>query len=122
MTRHPRPLPPATIENVSHEATKLCRYVDSLAKSVARLADRIQPYDGEAPPEIGVFLTESSVKRTSTLADLVKIIAAADRRLEEIEHCAKFVKAQMDQISNDSWLRDDLRPYLDNKSRPKKKP
>jgi hypothetical protein len=46
-----RPAPAATPENIYAELAKLCRYVDSLQREVARLAMRIQPYDGEKPPD-----------------------------------------------------------------------
>lgn len=115
MSRH-RPPPPATIESVAHEVAKLCRYVESLGRSAERLAGRIQPFENEKMMHDWDGLPQ---KVAPTLESMVKVIVAADERLRTIEYMVSYAKSAIDQISNDSWSRDELRPYLDNSKKPR---
>lgn len=112
-----RPLPPATIESVAHEVGKLCRYAESLETSIRQLTGRIRPYDdGKVIPESVLY--EGLYKVAPTLPGILKAMRRADVRLQNVEYFVKYTRAVLDQISNDSWSRNELKPYLDSNKKP----
>jgi hypothetical protein len=106
---------PITPAQIGAELVKLCRYVDSLERSVRRLAARIEPFAEEQPfqgsPWLEIF---DGHRLKATPEAFLTVIRQADAHLRSVEFGIDFIKARIDQISNDSWSRDELRPYLDS--------
>lgn len=110
--RVPKPLPPATIESVVAETIKLARYVDSLDKSMVRLYERITPFrEGPLVRQRDEEPEDAQLRATPLRA--LKILASSERRLEEIEARLAIATSLLDQISNDSWSRAEMKKYLD---------
>jgi hypothetical protein len=119
------PQPEEDISAVAKEAAKLCRNVEALEKSVAKLAARINEHNKApatyrgmtiAKKELASIRVPYSVKKPeTTLEQILNLLRQADKRLRGAEIDIGNVRSQLDQISNDSWSRDDLKKHLDRK-------
>jgi hypothetical protein len=113
-----RRLPPATLDTMGAETVKLCRHVDALEKSVTRLAGRIDPFEDEKEPAGRPRIDFQIFKgQGATLDAVFSLLRQVDARIGNIEFDVNAMRAKIDQISNDSWSRDDLKKYLDNDHR-----
>jgi hypothetical protein len=114
-----RRLPPATLDMIGAEMVKLCRHVDALEKSVTRLAGRIDPSEDEKEPagrpriDFQIFKNQQG----ATLDAVFSLLRQVDARVGSLELDFNAMRAKVDQISNDSWSRDDLKKYLDKDHR-----
>lgn len=87
---------------------KLGREVARLREEVTKLAARIEPYEGE--PD---FRADYSLpSRLKTFREVLDHFESVRRRLEGTERDVAFIRSRIDQITNDSWSRSDLKPYL----------
>ena len=87
---------------------KLGREVARLREEVSKLAARIEPYEGE--PDLRA--DNSSPARLKTFRDVLDHFEAVRRGLQGTERDVAFIRSRIDQITNDSWSRSDLKPYL----------
>jgi hypothetical protein len=115
--RDRRERPPITIEAIGAELLRLCRHVDALEKSATRLAGRIDPVDDEKEPSSGAWFAAGERLKgpPATLDAVFAIIQQVDTRVRCIEYDFNAIRSNIDQISNDSWSRVDLKKYLDKK-------
>jgi hypothetical protein len=106
---------PATLDSIADETARLYRHIESLAKAVDRLADRIQPAEGIRRASRSLFEERYDPSRPPkpTIEAILKILILADDRLRGAELDIQAIRAVMDQISNDSWSRDDLKQWID---------
>jgi cob(I)alamin adenosyltransferase len=108
--------PPITIVAIGVEVLKLCRHVDALEKSTSRLAGRIDPFDDETQPVSKPWPKEDDLKKpVATLDAIFAVVRQADRRIQRLEYDFNAIRSMIDQISNDSWSRQDLKKYLDKR-------
>ena len=110
---------PATLESIAEEVARLCRHVESLGKAADRLAERIQPMDGVRRHPRSVFEEQYDLSRPPkpAIEAILKILIMADTRLRDAELDIQAIRAVMDQISNDAWLRADLKQWIDPNKR-----
>ena len=100
------------------ELIRLCRYVESLERSVSLLAGRIEPYEGERLNSERDWIKHiGNPAPAATLRNLLILLRQADSRFECLEADFNALRAKVDQISNDAWSRDEMKPYLDKDRR-----
>ena len=90
---------------------------------MARLSGRLEPFENEAAP-VGKPWIESLTHRygirdaidgiPGTTEGAMTILRQLARQVEGVERHASAIRAHLDQISNDAWSREDMKPYLDN--------
>lgn len=112
-----KPENPADLKQVLNAVVRLCRNIDSLEKNVARLAGRIRPYDNEVPPHSKPWLDQIKSELAPNPKNLMIVVKQADNHLEALERDFSAVRATIDQISNDAWLRDDIKQFIDTPRR-----
>lgn len=112
-----KPTKSATLDSIAEDIAKLCRHVDSLEKSVARLFGRIKPFDDEKDPRprFDDYGWDQSPK--PTLEAILTRVILADKHLKGAELDVGAIRSHLDQISNDSWSRAELRESLDDKKK-----
>lgn len=103
----------ATMDKILDKLESLDRNAVNLAKKIEKLADRIQPARGE---EVRLDRGEPKLfGRPKKPSDLMIVLKSIDDRLWEIEGMARRTESILDTVANDSYLRDDLRFWSQEK-------
>jgi len=105
---------PVELSHILDAVLKLCRAVDRLERDVGRLAGRIRPVDDEKLPSAKPWI-EMFAKREPgvSLKNIWIITDQADKHLKNIEIDVSAIRAYLDQLSNDTYLRSDLKEWVD---------
>ena len=110
-----KPQRTATLDSVLGEVSRLADRVDRLSKSVFMLAGRIEPFDNEFVPERRVDYDFREGSLVPNLEGVINTLKQIDDHVYNIEFDLRATRAKLDQISDDVYLKDDIKPYIDTK-------
>ncbi|MFG1184388.1 hypothetical protein [Xanthobacter aminoxidans] len=100
------------VSRIADAAEKLLFETERLRRDVARLAGRIEPFEGEPQiPEPPPFVTPLFTKK-SDLRDAVIVIDTARKFIVACEHELSAIRGRMDAIEADAISRDEMKPWL----------
>lgn len=112
----PRPVrEPVTLEDIARELTRVGRSIVPLSDKIHHLAARLdidEPERFHAEPTYLLELRTEEIKKTN-LSAIMKYLMKVDAHLEGMDRHVGAIRAKMDQISNDSWSREDFKQHLD---------
>lgn len=88
---------------------KLANETARLRGDVVRLAGRIVPFEGEKDHEFPGYYSDKSPKNFREVLD---VFNGVRRQVLHCEGTLNRVSAYIDQIRNDSWSRQDMKPWI----------
>lgn len=89
------------IEKLSHEVPRLRRDVQTLV-------NRIEPFEGDRViPDVG-----QPKPKPVNFREVLDRFEDARKDIRNAEHSLQIMSARLDQIHNDSWSREDIKPWL----------
>lgn len=88
---------------------KLCNETARLRQDVNRLSARIQPFEGEAIPDLARF---EFYRKPKTFRDVIGLIEQTRIAIRDCEYAVSKATARVEQIASDGWSREDMKPYL----------
>lgn len=96
---------------VADAAERLIREVARLRGDIARLLDRIEPFEDEKTrlADISRF---GDVEKAKSLPDALKMLTDARREIRNAEYDLNAIRSRMDEVANDTMLRDEIKPHL----------
>ncbi len=96
------------IEQIAPLASKLLHETERLRRDVARLHQRIEPFEGEPVIPDPEFPPE----RPATVSKVIEMIAAARRGIIACERDLSAIRSAMDTIEKDAVSRADMKPFI----------
>lgn len=116
---------PVTLETLSDDVARLCRYVESLQRSAELLARRLTPFEGEEkwePAERQWLATTEELFRRKPKGDpdtIARVIRQATLQVEDATRDFGAMRAKVEAIASDSYLTADWKEWL-AKGRPER--
>jgi len=119
MRRERPPAPPATLGEVKQEIVRLADQLARLDQSVRTLADRLQA--GESAPRT---TWDELVSRAKSLARydhlpeadhltaVREVVSALRWAMHDVLNELNLIRAHMDAVANDAYLRDEFKAWL----------
>jgi len=89
--------------------------IDSLDKSMQKLAGRLVPYDDEDKRVRAIFRPWECAglnDRIASIETILKIVREADAHVEAIERDFAYVRTKIEDLERNDMLADEIRPYL----------
>ena len=87
---------------------KIAKELPRLSRDVQNLVNRIEPFEDDRR------ISDSSYERPKpkNFREVLDLFEKARQDIENAEHTIQRMGARIDQIHNDSWSRDDLKPWI----------
>lgn len=99
------------VGRVADGITKLTAEVERLRRDIAGLHGRIEPFDDEAV-RASLPLEEPMLPRARNLADELTRLQLARGTIQSCERHLNAMRAKLDEISNDSHSREEMKPWI----------
>jgi ABC-type transporter Mla subunit MlaD len=97
--------------SVVDAAERLIREIARLRSDIARLLDRLEPFE-EEKTRLADIARFGEVETAKTLPDALKMLTDARREIKNAEYDLNAIRARMDEVANDTMSRDEIKPYL----------
>lgn len=110
MRRLREPRGPVTLESIADELEKLIRHTVSLDANIARLAARIQPFDGERVTER--YLSKRKRPDELTLRSLWNLVVDADEHIRGAELDLSRIRSYVDSVFSDAVTREEMKEWI----------
>ena len=99
------------VSRLADGITKLTSEVERLRRDIAGLHDRLEPFDNEQIRPM-LPLEEVGAPRVRNLADELARLQLARGTIEGCERHLNAMRAKLDEISNDSHSREEIKPWI----------
>ena len=105
-------------DDVVRSSESLTRHMQSLEEAVRLLAGRIEPYEGERPPQVRDLHYAIATDGTPSLKRLRALLMEVDDRVFNMERDMNAIRAILQQKLEGTYLRDDITPYIKKERSP----